>query len=214
VTFDSQKFLTQLYEKAIKPMIETEALLESRPYITRLYTTMSADEMTVDPVFDFNPDLKPVSNVHTATRYMKCDSDQWRVDLGPAGMVQGTGTGTWPVAMDSQPAAMRILEYGTSGEGRVVKDRTEMIVSLNKAQPPSGGIAGRGAAGSGAVGGAGRGSTMDPSDVPGPDAGPALDPTPAKHGDGCAVDGRGGASALLPIWLACAALLRRRRKAG
>ena len=57
---------------------------ESRPYLTRLYTTMSADEMTMDPVFEFNPDLPDVSNVHTANRYVRCDGDPtWRA--GAAG---------------------------------------------------------------------------------------------------------------------------------
>ena len=57
----------------IEPMVETEALIQSRPYITRLYTTLSAEEMTEDPVFNFNPDLPSVANIHVATRIIECN---------------------------------------------------------------------------------------------------------------------------------------------
>lgn len=34
------------------------------PYITRLNTVISPEEMTVDPIFDYDPLLKDVSNIH------------------------------------------------------------------------------------------------------------------------------------------------------
>src|SRR6185436_16270919 len=75
VVFDQQRFMRELYELVIKPVMETDDLLKSRPYLTRLYTTMSADEMTMDPLFDFNSDLPDVSNQHVATRYVRCDGN-------------------------------------------------------------------------------------------------------------------------------------------
>ena len=91
VVFDTQRFLRELYELVIKPLIDTEELLESRPYLTRLYTTMSADEMTIDPVFEFNPDLPDVSNQHVATRYVRCDGNStWRAELPGAGACRVT----------------------------------------------------------------------------------------------------------------------------
>ena len=47
-------------------------LFAGQPFITRLYTTMSAAEMDVDPIFDFNPDLPEVSPQHLATQYITC----------------------------------------------------------------------------------------------------------------------------------------------
>lgn len=41
----------------------TRTLITEYPYITRLYTTMSPEEMTEDPVFTFNTSLGDVSNI-------------------------------------------------------------------------------------------------------------------------------------------------------
>ena len=49
-------------------------------YVTRLFTTMSAAEMTVDPIFDFNLDLPQVPVLRSATRHVSCDS-QGNVDF-------------------------------------------------------------------------------------------------------------------------------------
>jgi MYXO-CTERM domain-containing protein len=52
--------------RIITPLQEAQAMLDAQPYLTRLYATVSPDEMTRDPLFHFNPDLPPVSNVHMA----------------------------------------------------------------------------------------------------------------------------------------------------
>src|SRR5205814_3561086 len=46
VQVDTTKFLTQLYENLVKPAQDAQKLLNTVPYLTRLYSTMSADEMT------------------------------------------------------------------------------------------------------------------------------------------------------------------------
>src|SRR5262249_58507735 len=126
-------FLTQLYEKVIKPMAATQALIDGSSYMTRLYTTRTADGMTVDPAFDFNKDLGDVSNIHTATIKVGCGNvGPWTMDLPPVGTVSGTTVGTWPIAIDAQPAALKILMMATAGDGKVVEDRTDMITKLLK----------------------------------------------------------------------------------
>ncbi len=40
------------------------ALLSQYPYLTRVYTRISPEDMTIDPVFKFNASLPDVSNVH------------------------------------------------------------------------------------------------------------------------------------------------------
>jgi MYXO-CTERM domain-containing protein len=42
---------------------ETRALLDQYDWLTRMYTTLSPEEMTLDPVFSFNPNMPAVSNV-------------------------------------------------------------------------------------------------------------------------------------------------------
>lgn len=53
------------------------ALLRQYRYLTRVYTRISPDEMTVDPVFKFDPALPDVSNFHDLSkdaRLWDCDS--------------------------------------------------------------------------------------------------------------------------------------------
>jgi hypothetical protein len=69
---DTLAFIEGLEEEVVEPMIATQELITSRPYVTRFYTTLSAPEMDLDPLFDFNPDLPNVSNLHTARRVIEC----------------------------------------------------------------------------------------------------------------------------------------------
>jgi MYXO-CTERM domain-containing protein len=228
VVFSNTTFLRQLYEMVIKPMQETQALFDSRPYLTRLYTTMSAEEMTMDPVFAFNPDLEDVSNIHTATQLIECNATTspfgpdvpWSVDLPQGGTVRGAGQGTWPIDVTSQPAAVRIMQFGTSGDGEVVEDLTTAIADMNDPAPgkPTAPVAGSGAmasAGSGGIvknppkpspGGSGGtgGSAANPD---------ANDDEPKGEDDGgCSVAGARGSDALSLLLLAAIPLIRRRRR--
>ncbi len=123
-------FLQAMDDKVVGPMRETAELFEKHDKVTRLYTTLSADEMTVDPVFEFNESLPDYSNVHTAQQVTSCDGSDWRVVLPQGVTVRGTGS-TWPVspAETSVPANFRIVQMGTSGNGEEVEDNGEVIAS-------------------------------------------------------------------------------------
>ena len=43
---------------------DLRVLLNDYPYLTRMYTEISPEEMTVDPTFRYNESLPPVSNIH------------------------------------------------------------------------------------------------------------------------------------------------------
>ena len=43
---------------------DLQALLNQHPYMTRAYTEISPEEMTVDPTFRYNESLPPMSNIH------------------------------------------------------------------------------------------------------------------------------------------------------
>lgn len=132
--FEPAAFLESMRTQVIEPMARTRALFEARPYVTRLYTTMSADEMTMDPVFDFNGDLGDYSNVHDAERIIECSPSldmseaPWRVELPNGETVRGRGR-TWPfdTADEDMPANARTVRVGTSGTGEVVTDNTDAI---------------------------------------------------------------------------------------
>jgi MYXO-CTERM domain-containing protein len=132
-----QTFVSALEEHVVGPMRDTEELVQSRPYLTRLYTTMSANEMTEDPVFDFNRDLEDVSNNHTAQRTVYCSNRvtraqaPWEAELPDGTVVRGTGN-QWPFAnnssdSDEMPAAKVVKETSMTGEGEVVEDNSQSI---------------------------------------------------------------------------------------
>jgi MYXO-CTERM domain-containing protein len=130
-------FADALEESVVEPVRLVQKLIDAYPQLTRLYSTLSAAEMTVDPLFSFNADLPAVSNVHRADRIIECapgyyqDTAPWRIELPSGGTVRGgpTQIGTWPAEFDSQPANRRILRAGESGSGRVVEDNSTSIKS-------------------------------------------------------------------------------------
>jgi hypothetical protein len=133
VDFDAAAFLAAMESNVIDPMRHTSALFEGAT-VTRFYTTMSASEMTVDPSFDFNPDLPEVSASHVAERVIECSEAffrseaPWRVVLADGQVVRGFGQ-NWPFLLGTSdmPANARILRVGTSGRGEVIVDNTPTI---------------------------------------------------------------------------------------
>jgi hypothetical protein len=55
VTLSPTVDLNGLEERVIQPMRRVQQLIDAQPYVTRLYSTLSPADMTVDPVFTFNP---------------------------------------------------------------------------------------------------------------------------------------------------------------
>ncbi|MGD8862344.1 MAG: DUF2330 domain-containing protein [Myxococcales bacterium] len=220
---DTDQFLQNLFELVYKPMLDTQELINSRPYMTRLYTTMSAEEMTIDPVFDFNPDLDDVDNFHQVDRVVRCDdanvdpnSQPWSVALPQGDTVEGTEFGVWPIAMDEQPAARQILQFATSGEPEMVMDLSDMVSDMvddtnaDTMSPDSGddgvvadagvmpneGATGNGGLGTDSMGGAGE--------LPGEGDGSG------SGSSGCAVGGSPSGAAA--GWLAVLGMLLTRRR--
>ncbi|MDQ2643716.1 MAG: DUF2330 domain-containing protein [Myxococcota bacterium] len=187
-----------LEEHVIEPMRSMQQLLTSRPVMTRLYTTLSAMEMTEDPLFTFNADLPPVSNVHTAERVIECNPSveqfnaPWRIELPQGGVVRGAGSSqAWPVVPE-QPYNRRVLQLGDTGSGMVAEDHTARLAEINAPaapRPPS-------------TGGGGSGGEAAPA--------------PESQDSGCAVSspasGRNGALGLLALSLLALPLRRRARQ--
>jgi hypothetical protein len=135
-SLDTQAFIDGLGEEVVEPMIATQELLASRPYVTRFYTTLSAPEMDLDPLFDFNPDLSGISNVHTARRVIECHRSvyRWeapsRFELEDGRVVRLNPGDPWPFLVgeeDAPPANALVLALTTSGPGTIVQDNSEAI---------------------------------------------------------------------------------------
>lgn len=70
--FDATGFAADLDANIVKPSEEAQRLFDLHPYLTQVYTSLSPDEVTKDPVFSFKSDLGDVSNEHTATATPVC----------------------------------------------------------------------------------------------------------------------------------------------
>lgn len=144
VVLDHIAFRLGLYEQVVRPMADTENLVQQQPYFTRHYTTMSAEDMTEDPIFDLNPDMGDLSNVHTAEQVIECSSEYYffeapyRIELPSGLVVYGEQGGPWPVdiAAAMVPATLTIAQAGTRGLPQVmVNNRMEIQDVLDDLKP-------------------------------------------------------------------------------
>ncbi len=124
-------FLAEFERLVIAPMEDTRAMFEDNSSVTRFYTTMSPDEMTRDPDFDFNPELPDIDNQHVAEQLMLCNADtEWEIELPQGQIVRGDGR-TWPITLDSDfPVNLRIVQLSTEGEGETIEDNAGKIALM------------------------------------------------------------------------------------
>lgn len=127
--FNAAGFAQELEDAIVKPAKDAEALLKAHPYLTRLYTTMSAEEMTVDPDFDFNSDAPDVPNLYTANAYFESCEENWserkiRIEL-PQGHYFYTRQGQGGVA--GGPNALRIEQWAETGPATLIQDNRPLV---------------------------------------------------------------------------------------
>jgi MYXO-CTERM domain-containing protein len=70
--FVAEEVAQELDERVVAPTLAAGQLFRDHDYLSRLFTTLSPNEMTKDPVFSFNPNLPEVSNIHTGTITYYC----------------------------------------------------------------------------------------------------------------------------------------------
>ena len=71
--FDPVAFAEDLQTVFVDPLLNAEDLFKSS-WLSRMTSSISPAEMTVDPVFVLNPDMGTVSNVRKADLYYLCDN--------------------------------------------------------------------------------------------------------------------------------------------
>ena len=144
LTVNTASAVKELDETLVMPAREIRRLFMENPYLTRLYTTLSPDEMTSDPMFDFNPQLPRVALLRQAEGVRQCNSQvyEWEAPIQittPKGLKftlrQNTPFGPSPAP--NQPAALRIQQLKPSGAADLIKDNTSSIqASLGSAATP------------------------------------------------------------------------------
>jgi len=119
-SWDAGAFADELEARIIGPAEHAMDVLNQHEYLTRLYTTLSPQEMTLDPVFHENEDLETFSNIHNATMVFACEgSDYVEFDDGTRLAVSGSPD-------PAQPAALRVLEVPMQGPAMTVADLTDL----------------------------------------------------------------------------------------
>jgi hypothetical protein len=112
-----------LLNDVVVPLEQTLDVFDGMPYMTRLYTTLSADEMTLDPAFVFNPDLPGQPLLREATLSQSCVDGQsrWQLTLGAGTgregetVIRGFGSPPFSAPLISQPAVARTARTRSSG---------------------------------------------------------------------------------------------------
>jgi hypothetical protein len=128
--FDAAGFAKELETRVVEPLRKAQMMIDAQPYLTRLYSTVSPEEMNRDPLFHVNPDLPPVSNIHRALGSGECSTNGTVTNVKLVlesggdpilipGPIQLFGqAGMWNFAA-KEPFAARIELVGDNGEASV-----------------------------------------------------------------------------------------------
>ena len=118
---------------------------EASPYLTRLYTTLNASEMSVDPSFGYNQDLEDVARARSADLYLDCGglpnhiitAEGLEVDLDEDDIrpLVARQEGATIRAADTIGAAV-IYRPMSAGQPEIISDRRAELSELyRRAQP-------------------------------------------------------------------------------
>ena len=129
-----------IQQEVIEPVRQSLEVLGGNRYLTRLYTTLSADEMTLDPAFVFNSDMPDQQLTREATLDVKCieNENHWTLTLGEGtqrnGEVVIDTVGQLPffnVPIVDQEASFRLETTAASGLPIIQTERNFQIASLD-----------------------------------------------------------------------------------
>jgi MYXO-CTERM domain-containing protein len=137
LSYDAVVMTKDLEERVVEPTLAAGQMFRSNRYMTRLFTTLSPEEMTRDPVFSFNPSLPDVLNVHEGRLVFWCGANGQDINTTPAviytaqgwriAMPFGTGNGLWPGL--KLPASLRTEILREEGAPQTVKDNSDAIAT-------------------------------------------------------------------------------------
>jgi hypothetical protein len=125
--WDAEAFARDYRERVVEPAKHARDLIAQQPYLTRLTTYISPDEMTTDPVFHERADFPDVDRTHWANLVISCDGAN-KVTL-PDGRAVMTRTfyGSWPSSDSGMPYAETVTSVALSGESKVELDNGDTI---------------------------------------------------------------------------------------
>lgn len=137
--FDGVAAAASLDAAILQPLRDIEAMFERQPHLTRLSSSVSPSEMTLDPMFTLNRDIEQLQpRIHTATLLTECDPNgTWEdqtatlvlpdgnvIDLPSYQTLQDHGLNDYSDYLDQlqEPAAAVIESFDSEGPSSVVYD--------------------------------------------------------------------------------------------
>jgi hypothetical protein len=108
------------------PVIDAEVLLAAHSTLTRLFTVISPEDMTEDPVFGFNTTLGAVSAQHGASQFTACEGFDESFQFGQVEVPRNRGPeGVAAIAV--MPSAQTIEVLREEGAPEVLFDYQPMV---------------------------------------------------------------------------------------
>jgi len=136
--WDAHAFASDYRARIVAPGDHAADLLQSQPYLTRLLTFMSPDEMTADPVFHERTDLPDVARERWAEEVVPCKGAP-TLTLPDGREVVTDNSFTWPGSLADLPYAERVELVPLQGSIAVemsAKSKIDHLVKDWNVDPP------------------------------------------------------------------------------
>jgi hypothetical protein len=115
-------FAADIEERIYAPARHALDMLEA-PYLTRLFTMISPEEMTVDPIFHVNPDLGNVQLRWISTRHVACKGPDYIELFDGRQIVLEDGD----YQVEGMPYAVWIAQAPAKGPLQIITDNNDWI---------------------------------------------------------------------------------------
>jgi len=131
MAWDGQAFADALASRVVDPGEHAARMLETNTYLTRMYTTISPNEMMEDPMFHENRELPEVIAARTGRRRFLCNGDSVYTLPDGREVYLPAGTTDWPDFTEEpaweQPYEEELQEIMSEGAPMVLTTQTEVI---------------------------------------------------------------------------------------
>jgi len=122
-------FAKDMQERIVDPARHATQMLGRWPYLSRLLTVISPNEMTVDPEFITNDDLPDVSAQRQAAQSIPCAGSN-RMDTPDGRSILLTEDRDWPTFEKDMPYAARVEQMTPSGAPQELAEFEQAIDDL------------------------------------------------------------------------------------
>ena len=123
---DGSAFANDFDVRVVEPGQRALSLLQSKPYVTRMYTTISPHEMMADPEFTENPNLPGVPAMRMAEKLRRCDGHA-EYTLPDGRVVFVPNDGAWPDFPQEMPWEEEVDQMAMAGAPQILVTNTAQI---------------------------------------------------------------------------------------